>query len=259
MNTSNTVAEDTETYLEVFLELGKSMVESGAEIYRVEDTIFRLCSAYGMEEIEIFAIRSLIVASVKDGKGKLYNNTKRIYETGINMGRLEEFNQMSRYVCTEKPGLEEIKMLLQQCWSFRSVNRKETLFGYMLAAFSFACFFGGRLRDGAAGAVMGLILFIMDQRVAKKCPQRLVYVVLVSMILGFCGMMWGKLGMGFQPDKIMIGTIMLLIPGMAFMNSMRDMLSNNEINGFFSCLDTLLTAGAIAIGFAIPLKFMGGN
>lgn len=255
---SNAVQEDVEPYLDLFLELGKSMVECGAEIYRVEDTIFRLCSAYGMKEIEVFAIRSLIVTSAKDGQGRLYNNTKRIYETGIHMGRLEEFNQMSRYVCRERPGLEEIRTLLKQCRDFKSVNRKETLLGYMLAAFSFACFFGGRLRDGAAGAMLGLILFIMDQKIAKKCPQRLVYVVMASMVLGFSGMLWGKLGIGFQPDKIMIGAIMLLIPGMAFMNSMRDMLSNNQINGFFSCLDTLLTAGAIAIGFAVPLKLMGG-
>ncbi len=249
---------EVEPYLDLFLELGRSMVEAGAEIYRVEDTIIRLCGAYEMRDVEVFAIRSLIVVSVKDGQGRVLSGTKRIYETGIHMGKLEELNQMSRYVCAERPGLNELGRRLKQCRSFKSVNRRETLLGYMLAAFSFACFFGGRLRDGAAGAVLGLILFVMDQKLAKKCPQRLVYVVLASMVLGFCGMMWGRLDMGFQPDKIMIGAIMLLIPGMAFMNSMRDMMSNNQINGFFSCLDTLLTAGAIAIGFAVPLKLLGG-
>lgn len=249
---------EVEPYLDLFLELGKSMVEAGAEIYRVEDTIFRLCSAYGMREIEVFAIRALIVVSVKDDQGSTCTDTKRIYETGIHMRRLEELNQMSRWICEERPGTEEIRLRLEQCRSFRSVSGRDVLLGYMLAAFSFACFFGGRLRDGAAGAVLGLVLFVMDRKLARKCPQRLVYVVLASMVLGFCGMMWGRLGLGFQPDKIMIGAIMLLVPGMAFMNSMRDMLSNNQINGFFSFLDTLLTAGAIAIGFAVPLKLLGG-
>lgn len=248
---------DMSRYLDLFLEMGKSMMEAGAEVHRVEDTIYRLCAAYGMREIEIFAIRSLIVLSVKDGKGKLYNNSKRIYEVGIHMGKLEEFNQASRLICAQLPELEEITSLLEKCRRTRSVTRKETLFGYMLAAFSFACFFGGRLRDGAAGAVLGMLLFIMDQKLAKRCPQRLIYIVLVSVVLGFCGEFWGYLGLGFRPDKIMIGTIMLLIPGMAFMNSMRDMLSNNEINGLFSCLDVLLTAGAIAVGFAVPLLLLG--
>ena len=60
---------EVEPYLDLFLELGRSMVEAGAEIYRVEDTIIRLCGAYEMRDVEVFAIRSLIVVSVKDGQG----------------------------------------------------------------------------------------------------------------------------------------------------------------------------------------------
>lgn len=244
-------------YLDLFLTIGKSMLESGAEIHRVEDSITRLFQAYGMESIEIFAIRSLIVVSAKDNTGWLYTSTKRIYEVGIHMGRLENLNQLSRWICAEKPNADSIAEGLQLCRQTESVSTKDSFFAYMLAAFSFACFFGGRLRDGLGGAVLGAILFAMDRFLAPRCPQRLVYIVLASMVLGICGNGFGYLNLGFQPDKLMIGTIMLLIPGMAFMNSMRDMLSNNEINGLFSCLDTLLTAGAIAIGFALPLLFMG--
>lgn len=243
-------------YLDLFLSIGKSMLESGAEIHRVEDSITRLFQAYGMEDIEIFAIRSLIVVSAKDNTGWLYTSTKRIYDVGIHMGRLEDLNQLSRWICAEKPDAGKISKQLQLCRQTESISGRDSLFAYMLAAFSFACFFGGRLRDGFGGVVLGTILFFMDRFLAPRCPQRLVYIVLASLVLGICGNMFGYLDMGFQPDKIMIGTIMLLIPGMAFMNSMRDMLSNNEINGLFSCLDTLLTAGAIAIGFALPLLLM---
>ena len=69
---------------------------------------------------------------------------------------------------------------------------------------------------------------------------------------------WAGGGLGLLPDKIMIGTIMLLIPGMALMNSVRDMLNNNAINGLFSCIDAVLTAGAIAAGFGVPLILLGG-
>lgn len=244
-------------YLDWFLEIGKLMLESGAEIHRVEDTITRLCSAYHMKDIEIFAIRSLIVLSIKDAAGNTYSSSKRIYEIGIDMGKLEALNQVSRSICAQLPGLESVKRQIESCRSVKSIGRAERIAGYMAAAFAFACFFGGRLRDGAAAAGLGLLLFYMDERLAKKCPQRLVYIVLVSGLLGFGGEIYGQIGLGLRPDKIMIGTIMLLIPGMSFMNSMRDMLSNNEMNGFFSCLDVLLTAGAIAAGFALPLLFMG--
>lgn len=244
-------------YLDWFLEIGKLMLESGAEIHRVEDTVTRLCSAYHMKDIELFAIRSLIILSVKDAEGNTYSSSKRIYEIGIDMGKLEALNQVSRSICAQLPGLEPVKRQIESCRSVKSIGRAERMAGYMAAAFAFACFFGGRLRDGAAAAGLGLLLFYMDERLAKKCPQRLVYIVLVSGLLGFGGEIYGQIGLGLRPDKIMIGTIMLLIPGMSFMNSMRDMLSNNEINGFFSCLDVLLTAGAIAAGFALPLLLMG--
>lgn len=250
--------KNKQIYLDLFLSIGKAMLESGAEIHRVEDSITRLFQAYGMEEIEIFAIRSLIVVSAKDQAGQLYTSTKRIYDVGIHMGRLEDLNQLSRWICAEKPDNAEIEKNLQLCRQTEPISGKDSFFAYMLAAFSFACFFGGRIRDGFGGAVLGAILFIMDRFLAPRCPQRLVYIVLASMVLGILGNLFGYLNLGFLPDKIMIGTIMLLIPGMAFMNSMRDMLSNNEINGLFSCLDTLLTAGAIAIGFALPLLLMGG-
>ncbi len=251
------MVEEQREYLDLFLSLGKAMLESGAEIFRVEDTISRLFQAYGMNDLEIFAIRSLIVVSARDGQGHSYTSTKRIYEVGIHMGRLEELNQLSRWICAQRPDAQEINRRFQACIRAESLSARESLFGYMLAAFSFSCFFGGRLRDGAGGAFLGLLLFFMDRRLAPKCPQRLVYIVFASMVLGSFAMLLGCLPLEFQPDKMMIGTIMLLIPGMAFMNSMRDMLSNNEINGLFSCLDTLLTAGAIAIGFVVPLLIGG--
>lgn len=248
-------------YLDLFMEIGKEMLEAGAEIHRVEDTIFRLCHAYEMEGTEIFAIRSLILVSVKDGAGQVYTHSRRIYNLGIHMGRLEDLNDLSRHLCAKKPEPEEIRRLLDQCCSRRYVSSWEMMAGYALAASSFACFFGGGLRDGIAAGCLGLVLYAMDQKL-QKANQRLLYTVAASMVLGFCARLWNLFGdmagLGFMTDKIMIGTIMLLIPGMAFMNSIRDMLNNNAINGLFSCLDAVLTAAAIAAGFAIPMMIMGG-
>ncbi|MDO5351181.1 MAG: threonine/serine exporter family protein, partial [Lachnospiraceae bacterium] len=167
-------------YLDLFVDIGKSMLESGAEIHRVEDSIYRLCDAYGMQQIEIFAIRSLIVVTVRDVTGQTYTDSKRIYELGIDMGQLEELNQLSRLICRDCPDDESIEGMIAECRKKKSVSKRETMIGYMLAASSFACFFGGRLRDGAAAAVLGLILFGFDEWVAVRRKQRFVYTVAVS-------------------------------------------------------------------------------
>lgn len=252
-----TDSQSRDAELDVFLDIGRAMLEAGAEIHRVEDTLARLCSAYGMEKAEIFAIRSLILVTIRNRDGKTITASRRIYQVGINMGQLEELNQLSRSACAEKPEPKALRNQLETCLTKRFVSNWEGKAGYMLAAAAFACFFGGRLRDGAAAAILGLLLWEMDQRLAKKRSQRFLYTVAASMALGFCARLWGLFDMGFRVDKIMIGTIMLLIPGMAFMNSVRDMINNNAINGLFSCLDAVTTAGAIAVGFAVPLLLLG--
>lgn len=252
-------SDDISRYLDLFADIGQAMLEVGAEIHRVEDTIFRLCLAYGLGKADIFAIRSLILVTVREETGRLYTDSRRIYEIGTNMARLEELNALSRYICSERPDASEIGRRFKESMDKMPVSSRETMAGYMLAASSFACFFGGRLRDGAAAALLGLLMFIMDRKMAGRNLQRFVYIAFCSVVLGFCGMGWGAAGLGLRPDKIMIGTIMLLIPGMALMNSVRDMLNNNAINGLFSCIDAVLTAGAIAVGFAVPLITLGGR
>ena len=245
-------------YLDPLVDIGQARLEAGAEIHRGEDTIYRLCGAYGLGRADIFAIRSLILVTIREDTGRLYTDSRRIYGIGTNMTRLEALNALSRYICRERPTAMEISRRFKESMEKNPVPWQETMFGYMLAASSFACFFGGRLRDGAAAAVLGFLLFEMDRHMAGRRLQRFVYIAFCSVILGFLGMGWGWTGLGLLPDKIMIGTIMLLIPGMALMNSVRDMLNNNAINGLFSCIDAVLTAGAIAAGFGVPLILLGG-
>ena len=53
-----------------------------------------------------------------------------------------------------------------------------------------------------------------------------------------------------QPDKIMIGDIMLVIPGLQLTNSLRDMINGEMISGLLNMSEALLKAVAVAIGFA---------
>ena len=90
-------------YLDLFVDIGQAMLEAGAGIHRVEDTIYRLCGAYGLGRADIFAIRSLILVTIREDTGKSYTDSRRIYGIGTNMARLEELNALSRYICRERP------------------------------------------------------------------------------------------------------------------------------------------------------------
>lgn len=58
-----------EQLVDASLEIGKALLLAGGEVTRVEDTITRILHAYGMREIGVFTITSLIevTACTPDG------------------------------------------------------------------------------------------------------------------------------------------------------------------------------------------------
>ena len=97
-----------EELLECALELGKCMVQSGAEVRRVEDTIARIARAYGAVSSEVFSITALVLATVKWKDGTRLTQSKRIAGFGTNLRRLEQYNALARYICKKKPGIEAV-------------------------------------------------------------------------------------------------------------------------------------------------------
>ena len=81
------------------VEIGECLLVSGGGVSRVEDTIGRICRAYGARETDVFSITSSIVASVRDEDGEVYTRTKRIREYHTDFYKLDQLNQLSRYIC----------------------------------------------------------------------------------------------------------------------------------------------------------------
>ena len=95
--------------LKYAMEIGECMLVSGAGVSRVEDTISRICKAYGAKEANVFSITSSIVTTIEDEKGEILTQTKRIRSYKTDFTKLDELNQLSRYMCKELPEEEEVK------------------------------------------------------------------------------------------------------------------------------------------------------
>lgn len=242
--------------IELFLDIGKELLESGAEVHRVEDTMYHLCNAYEMTEVQSFAIRSLIMLRARDKNGFIQSGFRRVYSVSTNMGKLEDLNQLSRFTCQTLPDQEKLRALLnpivKRTYSIPAVK----LAAYMLAPFAFAFFYGGQLPDAVFSGLFGALLCFLDCFLSRRIMQRIFYTIAASGILGTLTLLAAYFYPALQADKIMISDIMLLVPGMALMNSARDLIDNNPMNGVFSCLDAILTAAAIAAGFAIPMLLL---
>ena len=249
--------DEQSALLDCMLDMGELLLDAGAEISRVEDTLRRMGQAYGAERMDVFVIPSLVSISMAFAEGEGWTRTRRIHSNGLNdFYRLEKLNALSRSCCAEPIPAAALREKLDAV----AAGRKPfavILGGSVLAAASFAIFFGGSVWDGLVSAVFAVAIVLIQERLGRTELDTVAFNLLVSLQIG--------LGVGvvcaFLPalhmDKILIGDIMLLIPGLAMTNAVRNMLVGNTISGAVRLAESLVWAAALAGGFMVALLIVG--
>ncbi len=239
------------------LDIGENLLRCGGEPHRIEDTVTRICSAYGSVHTDVFALPSLVIAGVRMADGTTASQVRRVYRTANNMYRLDLINNLSRNICCGKVRLEDIDKAVDEIMSARPFNRYLSLLGGVIAAGGFAMFFGGTIWDGVAAAIAGLVVSALNLHKLRFGNQML-YTVAVSFVGALTGLIVHKIGIGDNLDMIMIGTIMLVIPGLAFGNAVRDLLFGDTISGLIQFVQAIMTAVMVAFGFIVAIMVFGG-
>ena len=244
--------------LSLAMDLGKSMVKCGAEMNRVEETIIRVCYAYGMKRVEVFSIISMMTVTAFDENGNDYTQSRRIYAYSNNLGRLEQLNALSREICSDRPDVVAAQEELEKINNAQKRFRISACLGNVLAAAAFAVFFGGSWRDALASVPIAVMIYLMNSFIKAKGMNRLFFTAVCSALSGFFALLFVRLGLADNADMIMIGDIMLIIPGLMLINSIREMLCGDVMSGLMRFLETMIIALAIACGFAVPILLLKG-
>lgn len=239
------------------LDIGENILKCGGEPHRIEDTIVRICSAYGSVHTDVFALPSLIIAGIRMPDGTTVSQMRRVYKTANNMYKLELMNDISRRICEGKIFLKDVDKEIEGAVERRPFNRYLVLLGGVIAAGGFAVFFGGTFFDALAAAISGFVVSIFNMH-KVKFQSRMFYSLVVSFIGALTSLALFHLGVGDNLDMIMIGTIMLVIPGLAFGNAVRDLLFGDTVSGIIQLVQAVLTAVMVAAGFISAIMVFGG-
>ena len=239
------------------LDVGQMLLESGAEISRVEDTIYRMAEAYKCRHIEVFVITSIISLTLTFPDGGTFTETRRIYSSGgTDFNRLEKLNNLSRSCCKATLPIDSLKKELQQIAGDEK-PLKAALIGSILTAAAFAVFFGGSIWDGVMAAVFAVGICLLQQKLGNTQITQVGANLLISLLSGLCVGFICMAIPGIHMDKILIGDIMLLIPGLAMTNSFRNILGGNTISGVIRLTESLIWAAALAGGFMTSFYIIG--
>jgi len=248
---------EVEYMLCLALDIGEGLLKCGAEVRRVEDTIERICRAYGAMHTEIFAIPSMINAAVRMPDGAYSSQMRRIHNTENNLLKLERYNKISYTVCRERPPLEEVDRMVREVKTKKKIPEWLPFLGSMLGAGAFAVFFGGSWRDGLVAFLVGAVMALLE-KIPGKLVNRFAKTAIQSFVGGILAYLSVWIGIGENARMIIIGTIMLLIPGLAFGTALRDLLYGDFLAGTLKTVQVLLIALMIAFGYLLSAFVMGG-
>lgn len=239
--------------LETCLMAGKIMMESGAEIYRVEDTMNRIADVATNKKGISFATPTGIFMSI-EGERNLQLET--IPTRTINLEKVSLVNDLSREFSSRNITLEELHSSLAQL-------EKDTRFFPVwwqviaagLVSGALMIIFGGAWFDFISTCLIGTIGFIIYYYAAEWLKIKFLAEFLSSFVIGLLAVIAVDSHLGINLDKIIIGSVMPLVPGVPITNAVRDLLAGHLLGGMARGMEALLTAGAIGIGIAVVFRF----
>ncbi len=239
------------------IDLATQILECGGDVNHVEKILLRLCTAYGATRTDVFVITSSIVVTM-NRNDEAFTQTRRINHYSTDFRKLDDLVELAKRLYKTKPPISVVESEIRQVCESSESHPLLEFFGYLLAAGSFAIFFGGNLRDGISAALCGAFVCFFTKKLNRIWTSQLIFYMVCSLCTGLIALLLARLGISSNVDKVMIGTIMLLTPGIALTNALRDLFAGDTISGVLRLLEALIQAGAIACGFAMAV-FLGGK
>ena len=243
--------------LNLALYAGEIMLRSGGETYRVEETMLRLCGACGIPRVETFVTPTGIFLSIDDegNDNATFTFQKRIRSREIDLSKVSRVNDFSRAFSPEKMSMTEGMALLKQIdgppryplW-MRSLMAG-------VAAASFTGMSGGQSNDMLCSLGIGVFIYSLLSFHDRLQENTFIKTLLAAAVGSFLALLCGYFRLCTSIDTLIIGAIMILLPGVAITNAIRDSLSADLLSGMVRAFEALITAVSIAVGVGLAISF----
>lgn len=238
--------------MEIAVKAGVILLRSGAEIYRVEDTIVRIFGAYGVQ-CECFVLLTGIFLSAESEDGQTLTLVKRIKGHTIDLHRIELVNSFSR-------GLQQ--RLLDYADAKKALAGIENSFRYSFlarlaaagaTAYVYALIFKGSVNEGLAAFLISLVIYTVKEQVAKAGFFQFFEFFVSGVIAGALSFAASAVFTELNIYKIIIGAIMILVPGVAMTNGIKDALYGDTVSSLYRISEAVFISVAVGAGVGLSL------
>ena len=236
--------------LDMATDLGYGLAMNGAETFRVEESISRVLAAYEVEA-EVFVIPNCMHISIEPIPGRPQTRMRRIGLHGNDLDAVERYSNLSRRICQEHPAPEIAAKWLEEAKAQRrQYSFPMYLLGNALGALGFCILFGGSWMDSLISAVCGILVGLVNLWMDRLGANQFFRTIAAAFPMSLLAYTANALFPAVRSDCVIIGALMILVPGLLFTNAMRDIIFGDTNSGINRIVQVLLIAVAIALGAA---------
>ncbi len=236
------------------LRAGEIMLMSGSEIYRVEDTVTRICKAYGIPYAEVFVTTTGMFLSLDSGgDSKPYTIIKRIRGVSIDLERISLINDFSRILTDNPIPVNEAMASLEHIVAKEKYTFTLQVLGGALVASFFTLMLGTGFREFLCSMAIGALVYAFGHLLDHLRFHLFIRNFIACALIALLALVFKAAGAAAGADAMIIGSLMIFLPGLAFTNAMRDSLAGDLLAGSARAMEAALTAISIASGVGVVL------
>lgn len=251
--------EDSEMHrvLELALEAGRILLRNGAEIFRVEETIWHICNHFKIEQMDAFVLSNGIFLTAYQKGRETFARVKYVPFAGTHLGIVTEVNNLSREISAGNVSIDEAFARLKEIEKRPPKKNWHMVLASGMGSGAFCYLIQPNTPASCAAFLIGSLLYIWVLFASKHKMSKIIINIVGGGFLTVMALLITKIPFPFEVglDEVIIGSILPLIPGVGFVNAIRDIADSDFISGIVRMLDTLLVFVYIAIGVGCVLSF----
>ncbi|MEZ3488030.1 MAG: GNAT family N-acetyltransferase [Lachnospiraceae bacterium] len=250
--------------VDLALEAGRILLKNGAEIFRVDETIVRICNRFHVKYVDTFILSHAIFVSAENGMEEAYTKVKQVPLSSSHLGIVAEVNELSREIVEGLVSIEEAEERLRRIDRIPDKKGYFQVFAAGLGSGSFGYLLGASALESLIAFLIGCLLYVWVLTAKKHGMSKMIVNIVGGVIITALALLACHLPIPghVKLDGMIIGSIMPLVPGLAFVNAIRDIADSDFLSGTVRMIDALLVFVYIAVGVGITLSIynnMGGR
>lgn len=241
--------------LELAIDTGEHMLRNGCGTHRIEGIVKKILETHDFTKKEIFITTSGIVVTIENAASGVLTMVKHVPKKSMHMERIAMIEDIVQAFVKKEVTAEEALKQLHDTATKRPYSFLITTLAFGGAGAFRTLMFGGSFLDGVTSFLTCLCLGVFVQTLNARGVISFLVSLFGGFIVGFAAVLIMRYGIGSQLDKIIIGSLMPIAPGVPFTHAVNDILNGEHISGNIRAMEAVLTAIAIATGIAFALKF----